>query len=233
MVRSVASRFATRDLGSAMRLVESLPLGMRSAWIAEVAGSYASRDPRAALDWIEQYRGPPFYDDARSQVVVRVADTNPQLAATMLDGLDPTLRAVAAPRIAAAMSARDPQAAAEWVVGLEDRTLASEAASEVVRAWVRRDVEGVRRWVLGLERGEFRDDALATLAGATYGTGLDPLPLLAEIESKEALDRGRYFAVFTLLSSRPEAAQELLEALLDHPVYGAWARDTLRRSTDP
>jgi hypothetical protein len=151
----------------------------------------------------------------------------------MLDGLDPTLRAVAAPRIAAAMSARDPQAAAEWVVGLEDRTLASEAASEVVRAWVRRDVEGVRRWVLGLERGEFRDDALATLAGATYGTGLDPLPLLAEIESKEALDRGRYFAVFTLLSSRPEAAQELLEALLDHPVYGAWARDTLRRSTDP
>src|SRR5690606_38234673 len=48
LVRSVASRFATRDLGSATRLVERLPLGIRSAWIAEVAGSYASRDARAA-----------------------------------------------------------------------------------------------------------------------------------------------------------------------------------------
>lgn len=233
LVRSVASQYAAADLGAALGLVERLPAGMRSTWIEQVAGAYASRDPLGALDWIERYRGQPFYDDARSEIVIRAADANPQLAATMLDGLPPGLRNVAAPRIAAAMSARDPQAAADWAFGLDDRVAASAAVYRVVTDWLRRDVESAATWVLALEHGAVRDNALLGLIDASNGTGLDQRPIVAAIDSETTRREARHLAVWRQTGAAPEVERELLEAMLDDPDYGEWARERLATLDEP
>lgn len=229
LVRSIASQFAASDLEGAMGLVDRLPQGMRATWIAQIAGPYASQDPLAALDWVQRYQGQPFYEDAHSRVIMQVADTNPELAATMIDGFSPALRSTAAPRIAAALSAQDPRAAAEWALGLTDSAGASGAVTNVVSGWIQRDITSATSWVLGLERGAIRDEALSALISGSYGTNLDPRPILDEIESDETLRQARRMAVFRAASNQLEIARELLETMLDDPEYGDWARESLAR----
>jgi hypothetical protein len=225
-VGSIASQFAAIDLQSAMSMTDRLPQSLRGTWISQMAAPYASQDPKAALDWVRQFQGQPFYEATHSQVIVQIAETDPELAATMLDSLSPALRSAAAPRIAGALSARDPRAAAEWALGLTDSSAVAGAVTNVVSGWIRRDLESARNWVLGLERGPVRDEALSALIAGSYGTNLDPRPIIQEIESAET----RRLATRTAVSRRvnqPEITRDLLMTIVDDPEYGDWARDAL------
>jgi hypothetical protein len=225
---SVASQFATSDIKSAIALIDRLPPNLRGTWISQVAGPYASQDPKAALDWVQQFEGQPFYEATHSQVVVQIAQADPELAATMLPGLSPALQSTAAPRIARAMAVRDPGAAAEWALGLTDSSAAEGAVTNVVSGWIRSDPASARSWVLGLERGAIRDGALSALVSGSYGTNLDPRPILEEIES-DAIRRIATRNAVSRSGNQPDIARELLMTLLDDPEYEGWAREGLER----
>jgi hypothetical protein len=100
------------------------------------------------------------------------------------------------------------------------------AVTNVVSAWIRRDLESARNWVLGLERVPVRDEALSALIAGSYGTNLDPRPIIQEIESAET----RRLATRTAVSrsvNQPEITRVLLMTIVDDPEYGDWARDAL------
>jgi hypothetical protein len=70
------------------------------------------------------------------------------------------------------------------------------------------------------------------LIDASYGTGLDPRPIVAEIDSQKTRNEARQLAVYRQGGGRPEITRELLEALVDDPDYGEWARETLARADE-
>jgi hypothetical protein len=227
LVASIASAYAASDIQSALAMIDRLPQNMKSTWVEQLAGPYAARDPQAALTWIQQFQGQPFYEAAHSQAIVQLANSDPDLAATMLNDLSPALRSATAPRIAQTLSARDPEAAADWAYSLTEPAVAADAVSNVVAGWIRRDLQSARSWVLDLERGEVRDDALMALISGSYGTNLDPRPIIDEIDSEETRRQATQLAIYRSGSNQRDLARELLESLLDDPEYGDWAQETL------
>ena len=227
LVASIASAYAVSDIQFSMAMVDRLPQGMKSTWIEQLAGPYAARNPRAALTWVQQYQGQPFYEAAYSQVIVQLANADPDLAAMMLDDLSPALRSAAAPRIAQTLSARDPETAADWAYSLTEPAVAAAAVSNVVTGWIRRDLQAASSWVLDLERGEVRDEGLMALISGSYGTNLDPRPILDEIDSERTRRQATRLAIFRSGPDRLDIARQLLENMLDDPEYGDWARETL------
>jgi hypothetical protein len=156
-----------------------------------------------------------------------VANADPDLAATMLNDLSPALRSATAPRIAQTLSDRDPKSAADWAYSLTEPAVAADAVSNVVTGWIRRDLRSARNWVLDLERGVIRDEALVALISGSYGTNLDPRPILDEIDSEETRRQATQLAIYRSGSNQQDIARELLETMLDDPEYGDWARESL------
>lgn len=227
LARSVASRFAASDLDLAMSLLDRVPPQLSSVWVSEVAAAYASREPAAALDWIRQYQGQAFYDDLHSRVIMGMVDADPKLAATLINEFAPALRSAAAPGIAWSLTERDPVAAAQWASRLEDPAVASSAVFRVANAWIQRDVRSATNWAMGLDRGALRDQALYGLIAGSYGTNLDPRPVLDEIDSDDTRKMAQQAAIGNNSSSRPALARELAEEMIDDPLYGEFARDVL------
>ena len=225
--RSIAWRFAATDLESAMSLLDRVPPHLSDVWVAEVAAQYASQEPSAALDWIQQFQGQSLYDDLHARVVMNTVNSDPDLASAMLGELTPPLSTTAASAIARALVERDPLAAADWASGLEDPATAASAVSDVLRGWVQRDVTAARRWALNLARGEFRDRALYGLVSGSYATNLDPIPILDEIEDESTRKMAQSAAIGNISSTRPAVARALAEELLGDPLYDEYARRTL------
>ena len=227
LARSIGLGIATSDLESALDLVDRLPPSIGNAWVPQIAGSYARQDPLAALDWIARYQGQAFYDEARSQAVLRAAESDPELVASMLPGMPATLQASAVPNIATAWVQRDPRAAAAWAAGLEGAVAEAGAAGLVVRDWMRRDLDAATRWSLDLPRGRMRDEALANLIGGSYGVNFDPRPIFEEIESPDMRRSAVFGAAISKRSTDPDLARHFYELLLDDEVYGESARRAL------
>src|SRR5690606_37349326 len=115
LAQLVGKTLATTDFESAIGYLSRLPVEMRDTWIAQIAPPFAERDPAGALDWVSQYQGQATYEDALSQIVMRAANSRPELVVTLFPRLAPTLQAAAAPRVAAAWAKHDTEGALAWV----------------------------------------------------------------------------------------------------------------------
>lgn len=232
LARATAQSLASRDLESALSYLDRLPATLRDTWIMQVAGPYAERDPAAALEWVARYHGQSSYEDAHAQVVMQAAESTPKLVAEMLEGFTPALKAAAAPQVASAWAAQDPEAAAEWVLELGGPGSFPDAVDAVVVRWAQRDPDAASDWAIALPRGEARDSVLWRLIVRSYGTRLDPRPLLDEIDSDELRRTAASMAVSRLRAIDPDDARELLSRLIDDPALGPWAREELESLAD-
>lgn len=227
LAKSIASGYAATDLEAAMSLLERVPPHLGGMWVKEVATQYADMEPAAAFDWIRQYQGQSVYQDLHSIVVMSAVNSDPRLAAAMIDDVSPALQSVAAPSIAQAFADRDPLAAAEWASSLNDTAAASSALSSVIRNWVRRDMRSATDWATGLSRGELRDEAIYDLIAGSYGINLDPGPLLDEIDDDFTRKLAQQSAMGSNVSNRPALARELAEELVSDPDFADYAREVL------
>ncbi len=98
-----------------------MPSPLRGAWLNGVAGMYAQSNPRAALDWIEQFRGSPEYDAAALAVIMPASRVDPEAAAHAAESLGrDDYRRTAVTQVAMGWAQRDPARAAAWASGLSD-----------------------------------------------------------------------------------------------------------------
>ena len=122
--------------GDTVRLREQLTASDESfAAVADLAATWAERDPREALKWIDAHPPDPRMDEVVQRVVFEYAQTQPENAARYV------------------------------VQSLKPGAAQSEAAITALHQWALRDLAAAARWAESFPEGELRDRALLELGG--------------------------------------------------------------------
>lgn len=165
MAAQVATRLATGDPALAASYLEQMPANLKGIWLEQVAAPYALLDPEAAAEWISGFRSEPNYETVVQRVVQMSAQTNPQVAARMLQVAPESIQNGASLSVAAAWAQQDLAGAGRWAAALPSEQARTGAVQQVANAWATRDPDAAQRWVLSLPRGAMRDQAVMALVG--------------------------------------------------------------------
>ena len=115
------------DLAAAF--IGKLPAGeARQTLLAALASNWAENDPEAAVKWAQQL---PVAEQTRTfeELLPKLANGNPALAATLLEKVTPERRAGVSELIASQWLQSDPAAARAWL----DTAPLSEAAKAALK----------------------------------------------------------------------------------------------------
>jgi hypothetical protein len=229
----VGQQLARNNPSDAIAYAPQIPAAAREQWMQGVAQGYAQSDPQGAIDWLEQFRGEPWYGRAASTLAMEVAQRDPAAAARLVDGLDTERMGQQAQslvyQIANTWAGREPAAAAAWALDRPTEQQRVQAVSSVVRVWSVQDVDGARQWTLRLPQGSMRDNALTALltttAQRTPGT-IDPRSLNG-FSSEATRQRAVMQVVNTLAYQDPAKARTVIDGYLTDPALRAQAESVL------
>jgi hypothetical protein len=208
VVTLVAGRYANVDPMRAASFTARLPSAARGAWLRGVAGSYAERDPRAALDWVEQFRGSQEYDAAAVAVIQSAARVDPAAAEQALESIGKEdERRNAAAALAMNWARLDPAAAATWAASLREPLLQFAAVTSVQSVWATEDLPAARAWVLAQPAGQARDAGITMLLTTSARFGVPDASLLSALSSEQARMPAVRETAVELARRDPEAAR--------------------------
>ena len=186
-VLSVATHYANKDLDGAAAYIARMPSQIRGTWLRGVASVYTNTNPRAALSWVQQFRGGSEYDDVALAVIAAAARSDPEAAARATESLaNEDQRRAAAAQVAIGWATRDPAEAANWALSLADPEARAAATGSVVQVWLIRDPAAAQAWVLSQPVGTARDRALIALVGRAAQAGTVDDALLAGFSEERA-----------------------------------------------
>ena len=163
-----------------------------SPWLRGVANAYAQVDSRGALEWVEQLRGTPEYDEMAFAVLQSA--TPQDLAATtrLIESIGrEDYQRMGIQSLATRWTNTDPAAAANWATNLRDPSQRTAAVQAVGSTWANQNAPAAKEWVLSQPPGPVRDGMLLTLMSASARFGPPDASLLADIST----DQGRVAAV--------------------------------------
>jgi len=103
---------------AAMDYIDLVPEEMRPVWTHSVASRLAERDPPAALEWIESYRGQAEFPSLATAVASSLAQSNPAAALELVATLPLAQQVDATRGVAQAWADTDALAARAWVESL-------------------------------------------------------------------------------------------------------------------
>ena len=191
-VQQVASTFARTDPARAASYSSRLTGDARVPWLRGVANAYAQVDSRGALEWVEQLRGTPEYDEMAFAVLQSA--TPQDLAATtrLIESIGrEDYQRMGIQSLATRWTNTDPAAAANWATNLRDPAQRTAAVQAVGSTWANQNAPAAKEWVLSQPSGPVRDGILLTLMSASARFGPPDTSLLADIST----DQGRVAAV--------------------------------------
>jgi hypothetical protein len=191
-VQQVASTFARTDPARAVSYSSRLTGDARVPWLRGVANAYAQVDSRGALEWVEQLRGTPEYDEMAFAVLQSA--TPQDLAATtrLIESIGrEDYQRMGIQSLATRWTNTDPAAAANWATNLRDPAQRTAAVQAVGSTWANQNAPAAKEWVLSQPSGPVRDGILLTLMSASARFGPPDTSLLADIST----DQGRVAAV--------------------------------------
>jgi hypothetical protein len=219
VVAQVASQYATFDAASAAAFATRLPAESRGAWLRGVATAYASTDPRGALDWVEQLRGTPEYDETANAILINgAAQYEPAAAARLLDSIDDDNdRQTAVFNVALRWARQDPPAAASWAAAERGDAARVAAMGAVTQVWAARDARAAQAWVLGQPSSAARDAALQAIFTTAARTATPDVALLANFSTEQArLNAVQGAATAIAQRSSDDARQFITANVADH-----------------
>jgi hypothetical protein len=157
-----------------------VPAAAREIWIANVAQSYARRDPQAATEWVGQFREEREYSTGIAAVALTVVDYDATMAARLLGSL------------------RD---------SAENTKNAAQAVAE---SWATRDEESARVWIRGLPEGPVRDSALRGFVSRAYHDTVPDSSLLALFSSEETKQQAVLGLIYAIGRNDLDEARRLV-----------------------
>jgi hypothetical protein len=213
-VTQVASQYATYDAASAAAFATRLPTESRTAWLRGVAAAYASTDPRGALEWVEQFRGRPEYDDTAYAILQNGgAQLEPVAAARLLDSIDNDAdRQSAVLRVAMRWASQDPAAAASWAAGVRGEAARTTAIGTVAQIWATRDARAAQAWVLGQPSSTARDVALQAIFTMVARGATPDAALLAHFSTEQARQSALQAAAVGIAQRSKDDAHQFIAA---------------------
>ena len=213
VVTQVASQYARADPARAVSYTARIPSDVRAAWLRGVASGYAQTDPRAALDWVEQLRGSPEYDDAAIAVVQSAAQLDPAAAARVLDTIGrEDYRRNGVGIVARTWASRDPAGAASWAAALHDPATRTSAMIGVAQLWATQDPTAAQAWMLSQPPGQARDTGLIAVIGASARFATPDASLLSAFSSEQTRIAAVQAAAFGIAQRDPDAASAFITA---------------------
>jgi hypothetical protein len=183
-----------------------------------VAGAYAQTDPRGALDWIEQFRGSPEYDDTAMAVILPASRVDPEAAAHAAESLGrEQYRRQAITQVAMGWAQRDPARAAAWASGISDPASRQSAVSIIGGMWSQQDPSAAQAWILTQPAGQSRDGALLSLISVTARNTIPDDSLMAGFSDERARLAGVQGAASFIAQRDAAAARAFVEAHVADP----------------
>jgi hypothetical protein len=190
----VASAYARADPARAAAYSSRFTGDAHVAWVRGVAGTYAQVDSRAAIEWVEQLRGSPEYDEAAFAILQSATPQDPAIAVRLVDSISrEDYRRNGTLSLAMHWTNTDPVSAANWAANLRDPTVRTAAIQFVGSTWAQQNAPAAKEWVLSQPPGPARDGALQSLLSVSARFGPPDVSLLANIST----DQGRISAVQT------------------------------------
>lgn len=209
-ISMAASGLASRDVATAVEYIDRIPQQHRASWITQIAGQYGRAEPAAALSWVAEYQGQPFYETAFRQVLQAAAQTDPRSAAQQLSQASDNVQLGAATQVASLWAQQEPRAAVEWAAELSSDEARTQALTTAVGAWANTDLNGAISWTLSQRRGDELDQTLQTLAYRSADAGQFNRELLDGISSDQERQRLLRSVIPRLARTNPDQARDLL-----------------------
>ncbi len=212
VVAQVAMQYTQLDRTRAASYADRLPGDARTAWLRGVAGAYASADPRAAFDWVEQFRGRPEYDDTAFAVLQSGAQYDPESAARMLESIGrEEYRRSAVGMVAMRWANQNPAAAASWAASQSDLGARQIAVSSVTQFWATQDAPAAQAWVLSQPSSAARDGGLMALVNTAARFDTVDTSLLSAFSTDQARLGAVQAAAMGIAQRNPDEARQFVE----------------------
>lgn len=166
---AVLRNLASTDPAHASELAISMPPGDgRTRAIAEVSGSWASRDADAALAWASSLEGEERHQATR-QSLDTLTDTDPQQAAAHVESItDPDEQSRLLTTVAGSWAETQPAEAASWLADRPESGGKTDAMGWVAWHWTNADPQAASTWLIEQPESQSRDRAIGSLAKATF-----------------------------------------------------------------
>jgi hypothetical protein len=136
-------------------------------------GQWASGEPDAALQWVEQVSDPLLQQRLLAAAAVALARNDGIRAAALVAGSLPAgdEQSTAAVAVVQRWVLSSPEAAAQWVARFPDSPVQNAAVENLVGLWASFDCNAAKTWVGGLPESHLREAAMAAYASLSV-TGL-------------------------------------------------------------
>jgi len=228
----MAQGLAQQDPARALAMVDRVPPDQRPQWVQGLAQQFAQNDPAQARNLIERYRGQPEYSALYGTVASTMARTDPAAAAALMQeapaGSSVENRSAVA-QIAREWSRRDPAAAADWALGL-DQTMQRQALTLVATSWAERDLAAAEGWLMGMSRGASRDTALDGYVQVAARSGRFDARLLDAYSTEQAGQQGVLRVVTQIGRTNQQEARRLIDTYITDENVRRTAQDMLART---
>jgi hypothetical protein len=218
VVTQVASAYARTDPARAASYSSRLTGDARVAWLRGVASAYAQVDSHGAIDWVEQLRGTPEYDEAAFAVVQSATTQDPAAAARLIDSIGrEDYRRNGAASVAMRWANTDPAAAADWAANLHDPTQRMLAVQMVASNWANQNASAAKEWVLSQPSGQARDSALVAVISSSARFATPDASLLADFSTEQGRFSGVQAAAIAIAQRDADGARAFVESNLTDP----------------
>ena len=203
----LARRWGSADFDSASAYGDTLTGAHRSAFLTGLAGAGPHGSTGEMLGWLSRYEGDQAYPDLVGSVAQRVAREDFGAALTLLDRLPLESRLESLMGVVPALVMRDPEAAVDAIVERQDESMPDFVLPMTFSIWAQLDAGSALDRVLELGRGQARDNAIASVAGALVrydvGAAIDAIDAIDDAEIRRQSIR----QVLTAVSSDEEAVR--------------------------
>lgn len=174
--------------------------GMRRGLVAAWAGT----DPRAAFEWVRSQPGMVDHTWLLETPLAILAQTSPDDAMALANGLDDDAQRTIVPGVLEAWSESNPAGAASWINanGYHDR----DAITKVAMSYVRHDAVDAFDWVAGLPLGIRRATLPSLMVSVSQDAPATARLLLERIDDPTIRNNAAGPLVYYWAESDPEAA---------------------------
>jgi hypothetical protein len=189
-------------------------------------GTWAERDPAAALAWTERLPDGKAKATAEVAVASTVAADDPAKAAAMFaERIESGDNAAVTISIADIWATTDPAATASWIDGMAEGPGKSEAAATLATVWAASDIRAAVGWSGNIGDPSMRGQVIANI-GTTWGAiePLEALQWLGNLPPAEAA-AGITGAMYSWAGTDPVGLREWVDQASGNPLA-----DQARRS---
>jgi len=212
-VQQVASTFARNDPARAASYSSRLTGDSRVPWLRGVASSYAQVDSRGALEWVEQQRGTPEYDELAFAVLQSASPQDLAATTRLIESIGrEDYQRMGIQSLGTRWANTDPAAAANWATNLRDPTQRTAAVQAVGSTWANQNPPAAKEWVLSQPSGPVRDGILLTLMSASARFGPPDTSLLADISTDQSRVAAVQTAAMTMAQRDADGARSFVES---------------------